>query len=223
MVDVEKWDRDGYAILDPFLSPPDLQAMVDAIGGLAHGAGVRNLLDEPYVREVARSTQVRGVVDRLLSPNAIAVRAILFDKSPDANWALGWHQDTKIAVDRKVDAPGYRFWSLKEGVTHVQPPTGVLQRQLAFRISLDPCGPENGSVKVLPGSHRDGLLTANAVKELFKGEAVHASLSAGGALLFSSLLLHASDRATVPARRRVLHIEYCDAELAPGIEWNWTA
>ena len=38
---------------------------------------------------------------------ALLVRGTLFDKNPDANWSLFWHQDSIITVKERVDAPGY--------------------------------------------------------------------------------------------------------------------
>ncbi|HEV7705601.1 MAG TPA: hypothetical protein VGO46_14990 [Gemmatimonadaceae bacterium] len=63
------------------------------------------------------------------------MRGILFDKSPDANWKVAWHQDLTIAVRRNRDVFGYDGWSVKDGITHVQPPARVLDQMLAVRMS----------------------------------------------------------------------------------------
>ena len=34
-------------------------------------------------------------------------RAILFDKTPDSNWKVPWHQDVAIAVAARHDEPGF--------------------------------------------------------------------------------------------------------------------
>jgi hypothetical protein len=42
----------------------------------------------------------------------------------------------------------------------------------------------------------------------------------GGLLAFRPLLLHASAPATAPLHRRVIHVEYAAAGLAPPLEWH---
>jgi hypothetical protein len=42
----------------------------------------------------------------------------------------------------------------------------------------------------------------------------------GGVLLMRPLLLHASQKATRPARRRVIHLEYAACDLPSGLDWN---
>ena len=59
---------------------------------------VRNLLRVPGVRGLAENVYVREVVDKVLGPGAKPVRAILFDKTPAANWNVLWHQDLSVAV-----------------------------------------------------------------------------------------------------------------------------
>ena len=93
------------------------------------------------------------------------VRAILFDKTPSANWKVVWHQDLTIAVRERGVVSGFGPWSEKEGVVHVQPPIELLERMLAVRVHLDDCGADNGPVRVLPASHRVGRLSGEAIDE----------------------------------------------------------
>ena len=68
---------------------------------------VRNLLDvSSEVRELAHSEAVRALVEPVLGERSFPVRGILFDKIPDANWKVPWHQDVTIAVDDRVEAEG---------------------------------------------------------------------------------------------------------------------
>jgi len=48
------------------------------------------------------------------------VQAILFDKTPDANWKVAWHQDLTIPVEARIETAGFGPWSGKDGVPHVQ-------------------------------------------------------------------------------------------------------
>jgi len=160
-------------------------------------------------------------VEEVLGPGAFAVRGILFDKTPDANWKVPWHQDLSIAVKEQIEVSGFGPWSLKAGVVHVQPPTGVLESMLAVRLHLDDCGPANGPLRVLSGTHRFGRLEAGSIERL-RGEfnEVTCPVASGGALLMRPLILHASSAAKEPGRRRVVHLEFAAAELPGGLEWE---
>ena len=95
---------------------------------------LRNLLDvSPEVRELAHSEAVRALVEPVLGEGFFPVRGILFDKIPDANWKVPWHQDVTIAVQERVEAEGFGPWSMKADVLHVQPPAEVLGHMI-------PCG-----------------------------------------------------------------------------------
>ena len=67
-------------------------------------------------------------------------------------------------LQERIDRPGYGAWSNKAGVTHVQPPLGVLQQMLTVRLHLDDCLDDNGPLRVVPGSHRTILRPAQVAK-----------------------------------------------------------
>ncbi len=139
----------------------------------------------------------------------MAVRGIYFDKTPEANWLVPWHQDLSIAVKQRLDVSGYGPWSTKEGVPHVQPPAELLEAMVTLRLHLDNCDESNGPLRVIPGSHRMGRLeAADIVKTRSNQKEVICSMQAGDALLMRPLLLHASSEASVPVHRRVIHLEY---------------
>jgi hypothetical protein len=65
--------------------------------------GIRNLLSlEPAVRELANSEIVLPIVQSILGDNTKVVRGIFFDKTPEANWKVPWHQDLTIALQQTV-------------------------------------------------------------------------------------------------------------------------
>jgi hypothetical protein len=91
----------------------------------------------------------------------------------------------------------------------------------AIRLHLDPCGADNGPVRVLDGTHRLGRLTPDAIDDLRARLPESVCLATEGALLaFRPLLLHASSPATRPAHRRVIHIEYAAHALAFPLAWH---
>ncbi len=121
---------------------------------------VRNLLEIDAVRDLARSAEIRALTEPILGPNCFAVRGIWFDKTPDANWKVVWHQDLSIAVKEKREIAGFGPWSQKAGAVHVQPPVEILEKMLTVRLHLDDCDAQNGPLKVLAGTHRLGRLSA---------------------------------------------------------------
>jgi hypothetical protein len=61
--------------------------------------GMRNLLDQvPAIQDLANLPVLRTLVEPVLGRDASAVKGTLFDKTPDANWKVAWHQDTTICV-----------------------------------------------------------------------------------------------------------------------------
>jgi ectoine hydroxylase-related dioxygenase (phytanoyl-CoA dioxygenase family) len=167
---------------------------------------------------------VREIAESVLGQSCFAVRGILFDKTPGANWKVAWHQDLTIAVKERRDVAGYDGWSVKQGITHVQPPVQVLEKMLAVRVHLDDCGVANGPVRVVSGSHRRGRLTPGQIDEMkATREPTDCIVERGGILAFRPLTLHASSPARTPAHRRVVHLEFASTPLHGGLEWYETA
>jgi ectoine hydroxylase-related dioxygenase (phytanoyl-CoA dioxygenase family) len=169
---------------------------------------------------MATSRPVKALADAAVGADAFPVRALLFDKAPAANWKVPWHQDTAIAVAERTDTPGFIGWSVKDGVTHVHPPADILERMVALRIHLDDCGPENGPLRMLPGSHRHGKLDEEEIEHWRRTtEEVSCCLAPGDVLVLRPLLLHSSSPAKSPSRRRVIHLEYACDPLPGGLRW----
>lgn len=224
-------DEYGFAILPEFLMDDELAAVERSLANLEDRQGVRtrggvyairNLLRlSPEIRALASSKKLRDAVRAALGcREPFAVRGLLFDKIPGANWLVPWHQDLTICVKSRLDVAGYGPWSVKAGVVHVQPPVDVLDRMLAVRIHLDAAGECNGALRVLPGTHRAGRLSADSVASIqASAGAVECHAPRGGAVLMKPLLLHASPAAEDPAHRRVIHLEFACGKLAGGLEW----
>lgn len=189
----------------------------------------RNLLEHEAMRELASSDALRSIVASLIGPNPFCVRGILFDKLPEANWHVGWHQDRAIPVRERVDVPGFGPWSVKAGVVHVEPPIEVLDRMVTLRVHLDDCAESNGALRVIAGSHRAGRLSVEAIRQcVASGKAEMCSATAGSVLAMKPLLLHASSRMKIDGeshddgkqRRRVIHLEYAAEPLPGDLEWH---
>jgi hypothetical protein len=216
----------GFAVVPQVVGDGLLECLCEELGdgrGAAK-AGVRNLLSASASVHQLAGEQLAPRLRMFDSLDYFPVRALLFDKSAEGNWNVAWHQDLSIAVAERTERDGFTAWSLKEEVWHVQPPAPILERMLTVRLHLDDCGPENGSLRVLPGSHREGRLDAGAIakwRATVPAQEIHCRT--GDALLMRPLLLHSSSKAKQPSRRRVLHIEFAAEELPGGLDWHAVA
>jgi hypothetical protein len=222
-------EQEGWAATGPVVAAANIDAVSADFDRLANPrkpgsprrGGIRDVIGWPSVLDLARSQAVRSLAELVLGGGCFAVRGILFDKTPASNWKVIWHQDLTIAVKRRVDTCGFGPWTNKAGTPHVQAPAGLLERMLAIRVHLDPCGPENGPLRVLPGSHREGRLSANGIARWRSGcSPVGPALERGGMLAFRPLLVHASSPALIPSHRRVVHIEFAADELPSPLQWE---
>jgi ectoine hydroxylase-related dioxygenase (phytanoyl-CoA dioxygenase family) len=223
-------EKNGFAICEEVLPPELITALLGSLSEISdYGSlqkrgttfAIRNLLETSLeVRELANSEVVRRLVDAVLGPGCFAVRGILFDKIPDANWKVPWHQDVAIAVQEKVETKGFGPWSIKADVVHVQPPAFVLEQMISVRFHLDPCGEDNGALRVIPGSHLQGRIAEEEIAKIREETPERiCAVRAGGALLMRPLLLHASSPSRVPGHRRVIHIDFATVELPNGMRW----
>ncbi|MEE8155189.1 MAG: phytanoyl-CoA dioxygenase family protein [Phycisphaerales bacterium] len=229
---LESLRRDGFAIVPKVLDEPVVQGLCKVIERAKAGQAVRqrrgavfairNLLDVvAEVRDVVSSAAIRDLIDPVLGGDAFVVRAILFDKTPDANWKVAWHQDASIAVTERIDAPGFGPWSVKAGIIHVRPPVEVLEGMVSLRIHLDDCDESNGALQVVPGSHRRGFLDAKDIQACRGSSDIRlCCVPTGGAMLVRPLIAHASSPGTSPSRRRVIHLEWAATPLPQPLQWH---
>ena len=223
-------DRDGFTIARQAASPDGVEGLAAATSSDSTGPGARihrssifgrrNLLEVAKVRALASGPRLGRIVQAILGKDAFAVRALFFDKTPQANWQLGWHQDRAIAVRERHEVPGYGGWSVKSGVPHVLPPAEILAGMLTVRLHLDPCDASHGALQVLPGSHRQGFLPEESLRAARSSpDTVWCEVEAGDAVIMRPLLAHASGRCEKPAHRRVVHVEYASSPLPSPLEW----
>ena len=224
--DLRRFNELGFAVTEPLLDSKQLADLISLIEADVHQqprrGGLRDVMSRvPALADVAELPSVRAIVERVLGTGAFVVRSTLFDKTPGANWKVPWHQDVTIAVRERIEAAGYGPWSTKESVTHVQPPTEVLNRIVTVRIHLDPCPRENGALRVKPRTHHLGRIDQNRAMEYVSGtEPVCCEAVSGAALVMRPLLLHASSPSELPTHRRVLHFDFAVGDLDNGLEWH---
>lgn len=233
----ENLDRDGYVVIDQVFTCSKTHAIGEAIANAlaqsdanslissaSNGAvvGARNLLHLwPGVKDLCRGTILAKCLHEILGKNVGLVRVLYFNKPPGRSWSLPWHKDMTIAVrDNQIPSVAFQKPTRKAGVPHVEASVELLQNMLTLRIHLDDVDDDNGTLRVLPGSHHSG-------KSLNWQNSEPKSIvaSAGSALLMRPLLAHCSNAtsAPVPRHRRILHMEFAgQATLPDGYEWySW--
>lgn len=190
---VQKTGTKPYAIREPVMAIPELWPLI------WNGA-------------------LRQTVRRFDS-DAFLCKSIYFDKTPDANWYVNWHQDISIHVAKKIPTEGFSGWTQKEGIIGVCAPADVLRRMLTVRIHLDDARGDNGALHIIPCSHGQ-VLTPHETEEICaRTSSVVCEIKAGGMHVMQPLLLHRSSKSVSDKPRRVIHLEFTSMELPNGLCW----
>ncbi len=150
-----------------------------------------------------------AIAGQILGAEAQPFRATLFDKSPTSNWLVVWHRDTALPLRERNGLQGWGPWSVKEGIVYAHAPATALERVLALRVHLDDSNEKNGPLRVLPGTHKRGVLSDDAIESLASRiTAVSCLVAKAGVIAMRPLIVHASSKSQVETPRRVRHIEY---------------
>jgi hypothetical protein len=213
--------RDGAVHFPGVLSTDDLsvlRGLADRTVSARPGARLR---DADVLADILAATgSVGALAARLTSLAARPVRAVMFDKTPDANWTVAWHQDRTLPVVERIEVEGFAPWSTKDGLLHVAPPFDVLARMVTLRVHLDPVDGSNAPLKAALGSHRLGRVAADdAAARAAEHPVIDCLAEPGDVWVYATPILHASDRAQLPRRRRVLQVDFADFDLPGGLAW----
>lgn len=220
----EDWQKSikeqGYAAVPGVLSARELIPVLVSLADLKplpHRAGIRHVLSHPTVTVVAHGPRLMEIARAVLGDSALPFRATLFDKTPDANWLVSWHQDTALPLREMTDTPGWGPWSEKEGVIYAHAPSSALEQVLALRLHLDDCTAENGPLRFLPGTHELGILSeAEIERHATFQDPVEVLMAKGGVIAMRPLVVHASSKSRSQTPRRILHIEYSSTKEFHG-------
>jgi hypothetical protein len=184
--------------------------------------GVRRVFArQPEIAQTIANSPARQLMRDIGGAECRVVRAVLFDKSPETNWMVPWHQDATIALSERRDVHGFGPWAIKDSEHHCQPPLNILESIFTLRLHLDPCPHELGPLRVVHGSHTRGLLSDSQIREVAEsGTLCEAVTDLGGVVLTTPLAVHGSSKAIAPAgRRRVLHLDCSPVALPGGLRW----
>ena len=141
--------------------------------------------------EIVRSPRVVDVIEDLMGPNIKLYYDQVFAKPP-FDKANRYHQDSV-------------FWKFFAS-----------NFQITCQVLLDDATTDNGCVRVIPGSHRFGLIDwdhlPHILTEDLLEQEVALPLKAGDATFHHSLTLHCSGPNRKPTRRRGWSIHYVSAD-----------
>jgi ectoine hydroxylase-related dioxygenase (phytanoyl-CoA dioxygenase family) len=208
--EVGKYNRDGYLVVEDFFPP----AVLDDINGELNAY----LVSPDYPR---KSKSLNCYI-----PSK--------SKSPTTNWILSLAKSTdKIAAFCKQDAvldlispivyPGIAIYSAKMVNKEPHDPTECLWHQDEAYY--------NGCLRVIPGSHLEGLRPASRKAEGHCDLAVDTPIDesrirlvpmkGGSILLFDALLLHSSGGNQSDRPRRAFIVSYQEASCLAGNREQW--
>lgn len=221
---VLKFENDGVELRESVLSAETIELVksdinLDSMKFKTYG--VRNLEKRfSSISELVLDNKIVSIASEYLKGEAKLVRALFFDKTPEKNWYVTWHQDKTVTLNRKIDKEGWSQWSMKDGVHHAQPPVEVLNKMVTLRLHIDSTNEDNGCLKVIPGTHLQGILKQEEIDKRIKKEPYTSCIvGAGGAVIMRPHILHSSSKAKYPSHRRVVHLEYSSYELPSGVSW----
>ena len=201
------------------LSKSDLDALLEVLPKVVQSAGIR-LTGNQQLDNWLRTGPIGRMIALMVGPAARPVRAILLNKTNEANWSLAWHQDRTIAVRERVEIPGFGSWTVKSGVLHVEPPFSLIQSMATVRIHIDAVDEANAPLLVAPGSHRRGrILEANIERIVQECGAFRCFADTGDVWLYSTPILHASEAVRGPRSRSVLQVDFSSEALPGSLQW----
>ena len=229
MANKQQLDKHGYTVMNDIFTDQETESIIDLIGKADSSSpafrkseglfAIRQCLKEiPGLQTAVFNKKLVSVLKNLFESDYFMIKSIYFDKPEKSNWFVSYHQDLTISVDRKVEVAGFNHWTKKQDQFAVQPPIDILKSIYTIRIHLDPTNEQNGALRVIPGSHINGIRRPETI-DLTKENEVICSVPKGGLMIMRPLLLHRSCKTTSELQRRVIHLEFSNTELPPGLGW----
>jgi ectoine hydroxylase-related dioxygenase (phytanoyl-CoA dioxygenase family) len=217
-------DKNGIEIISDLVSSDDINSIITQVDNCNESMpkhGIRNAEKKfSSINQLINSKNILNAAHSILGKQPQLVRAIYFDKTPDKNWLVTWHQDKTVALNHKFSSDGWGPWTVKDKTHHVQPPIDVLNNMITFRVHLDKANEDNGCLKVIPNSHKLGLLKQDEItKAVNSNKSLSCIVEAGDTIVMRPQILHSSSKSTITDHRRVVHIEFSSYDLPNNVRW----
>ena len=217
----EQLNQFGFSIVNNIFTENEINEILNYISNnnFEKKFGIRYFLKKhEQLTSLIFTKPLKSIIQKI-SKKAFVVKSIYFDKPPNANWIVNWHQDLTINVTGSTLETDYRKWRKTKDRIAVQPPLDILEEIFTIRIHLDDCTVKNGALRVIPESHLEGIFENQQISEKIRQPEKVCEVKKGGILLMKPLLLHASKRVENHKNRRVIHIEFSSKSLAKGLSW----
>ena len=209
----------GFAITKPIFSDEELKHLSSNIDNSNTLYAKRQLIKTnlEVLKLIFNNSSFKKLYKSVCDNSYFLSKSIYFNKPKKSNWFVNYHQDMSISVKEKLELEGYSKWTLKDGQLGVIPPVDIVSNTITFRIHLDDTNATNGALRVIPKSHKLGIIRVdeNFNKSQFETEEL-CNVEKGGVMLMSPLLLHASDKSTSDYDRRVIQLEFCNQDIPMG-------
>lgn len=219
---------EGFTIIEGIYSNEEIAAIINQVESVnpsnekfrktADLFAIRQFLEEVPVADLIFNENLKIIVHEIFGNNYFLVKSIYFDKPEQSNWFVSFHQDLTISVDKKVELENFGPWTTKQNQFAVQPPVKFLENIFTIRVHLDDTSVENGALKILPGSHTNGIRRIENMSKTIPEEICN--VKAGGIMIMKPLLFHSSSRSSLNKKRRVIHLEFCNLSLPQEISWS---
>ncbi len=95
---------------------------------------MRHVLGNPNCGRIGNDRRMLDIAQSVLGNDAFPFQATLFDKSPDSNWLITWHQDTALPLAKNMETPGWGPWSMKEGIIYAHAPADALKKSSGIAV-----------------------------------------------------------------------------------------
>jgi hypothetical protein len=152
---LQEFDDKGFIIIDDVYTHKEIEQILTVINSTPVNNetfrktndlfAIRQFLNEvPAARRLIFNNKLKGIITQLFGDAFFATKAIYFDKPPQSNWFVAYHQDLTISVNKRIDIKGYGPWTVKQNQFAVQPPIGILENNFTIRIHLDDTDENNG-------------------------------------------------------------------------------
>lgn len=206
----------GFATIENCCTSAECDSLAARLTEL-NCVGSRCLLDNEWCQDLALRLKSQLSKSSQEFAELIAVQCTFFNKSATANWLVAYHQDRSIPATSSDIPENWPGRSVKEGKSFVHGTDELLARMLAVRLHLDDSTPDNGPLRVIPGSHGAGTLSPERIQAVRDSSPeVELTVHRGGVILMRPLLLHASSKSRTNANRRVLHFLFAPPTCFTG-------
>ena len=241
-IQVDKYNRDGYVLIDNVLSADEIRALRTEVKYEAKATGERVVYEKNsnivrsiygvhssnrFFDETARQERIVEPVKNILKNDVYVYQSKVNLKGAFDGDVWDWHQD-------------YVYWQKEDGMP--------ASKVLTVAVFLDEVTEFNGPLMLIPGSHRHGILSGrvldsrpagyedkpgwianltadlkytidrNVISELVQANGiVSAKASAGSVLIFDGNIVHASPANISPLARTLLLYTYNRVDNAPDI------